>query len=249
MAEAGSLEFMPSSQEGVVLPARMQFSIRRRYVAGHHPREHGCGWSAALASPVGSTEQPDSLSIRSGSSVADPLEPRFGIARSSEGDTATRCTGTCTEKPMCRKIHESWGRLKRTGKRRATSTETRASVHRRSSTQPCAAGPSCSAPAGHARQADFIHDATPRSPWTAQRPARPPARRRARHRPTSATPVTLARPAAAACRPRTSRRPGTAPGPAGPAPQRSGHPHRDTSCHRTTPVHATHVTPKRKPQL
>src|SRR5580658_5885786 len=31
---AGSLKVMPSSQGGRVLPARMRFSIRRRYVAG-----------------------------------------------------------------------------------------------------------------------------------------------------------------------------------------------------------------------
>lgn len=37
MAEDDSLELMPSSQESVVLPVRMQFLICRRYVAGHYP--------------------------------------------------------------------------------------------------------------------------------------------------------------------------------------------------------------------
>jgi hypothetical protein len=37
---AGSLEVMPSSQGIRVLPARMRFSIRRRYVAGRSVREH-----------------------------------------------------------------------------------------------------------------------------------------------------------------------------------------------------------------
>src|ERR1700730_2197852 len=37
---AGSLEVMPSSQGSRVLPARMRFSIRRRYVAGRSVREH-----------------------------------------------------------------------------------------------------------------------------------------------------------------------------------------------------------------
>src|ERR1700677_1618069 len=47
---AGSLEVMPSSQGSRVLPARMRFSIRRRYGAGHSVRERvtggrrGCRW-------------------------------------------------------------------------------------------------------------------------------------------------------------------------------------------------------------
>src|SRR5580698_7698939 len=37
---AGSLEVMPSSQGSWELPARMRFSIRRRYAAGRSVREH-----------------------------------------------------------------------------------------------------------------------------------------------------------------------------------------------------------------
>jgi hypothetical protein len=37
---AGSLKVMPSSQGSRVLPARMRFSIRRRYVAGRSVPEH-----------------------------------------------------------------------------------------------------------------------------------------------------------------------------------------------------------------
>src|SRR5579859_1767363 len=37
---AGSLEVMPSSQGSRVLPARIRFSIRRRYVAGRSARQH-----------------------------------------------------------------------------------------------------------------------------------------------------------------------------------------------------------------
>jgi hypothetical protein len=48
---AGSLEVMPSSQGSRVLPARMRFPIRRRYVADRSVREHVTGHRRPLRHP------------------------------------------------------------------------------------------------------------------------------------------------------------------------------------------------------